>query len=102
MSEAERGTPDAHERAEAALRQANRALRLFSLISSAVVHASDEQALLGEICRIAVEIAGYPMAWIGRAESDERRTVRPVAFAGERAQEFLAGVHVSWADDEYG
>ena len=81
MRRSEQGSiePDA---TDAALRRANRALRLFSRISSAVVHATEKQALFDEICRIAVDVAGYPMAWIGRAEHDERRTVRPVAFAG--------------------
>ncbi len=95
-------TPAAREPPKAALQQANRALRLFSLIGSAVVHATDEQGLLAEICRIAVAAAGYPMAWIGRAEADSESTVRPVASAGEGSEEFLAGVHVSWAENEYG
>ncbi len=99
MSGAEQ-TRSLEDRTEAALTQANRALRLFSLINSAVVHASDEHALLSEICRIAVETAGYRMAWIGRAEHDARRTVRPVTSAGPG--EFLREIHVSWADDEYG
>ncbi len=94
--------PTTQARTEEALRQANRALRLFSRISSAVVQATDEQALLSEICRIAVEVAGYPMAWVGRAEQDEARTVRPVTFAGAGASEFLDRIHVSWAEDQYG
>jgi hypothetical protein len=67
--------PVEQDRSEAALRRANRALRLFSLISSAVVRATEERALLSEICRIAVEAAGYRMAWIGRAEHDAPRTL---------------------------
>ncbi len=102
MNGTERNTPIGRDRTGAELRQANRALRLFSLISSTVVHASDEPSLLSGICRIAVEVAGYRMAWIGRAEHDPGRTVRPIAFAGRGAREFLEQIHVSWADDEYG
>ncbi len=87
-------------RTETTLRQTNRALQLFSQCNGAVVRATDEQALLAEICRIAVESAGYRMAWVGRAEHDERRTVRPVTFAGPGA--FLDEIHVSWADDRHG
>jgi PAS domain S-box-containing protein len=86
---------------EEALRQTNRALRVLSQCNSAVVHATDEQALLKEVCRIAVGPAGYLFAWVGYADNDEARTVRPVAFAGD-AEGFLNRIHVSWADNEYG
>ena len=86
---------------EESLRQVNRALRVLSYCNAAVVHATDEQALLNEVCRIAVEPAGYKMAWVGYAEFDEARTVRPVAFAGPAAG-FLDRIHVTWADDVYG
>ena len=89
------------QKIEQTLRQANRALRLFSLCNSAVVHAAEEDALLAEICRIAVESAGYRMAWVGRAESDEAKTVRPVAYAGT-GEGFLDRIRVSWANDKFG
>jgi signal transduction histidine kinase/sensor domain CHASE-containing protein len=82
---------------EAALVRSNRALRLFSLVKGAVVRAKDEDSLLSEVCRISVESAGYRMAWIGRAEKDERKTVRPITFAGP-GKEFLARIWVSWGD----
>jgi len=86
---------------EEALRQTHRALRLLSRCNSAVVHAIDEQALLNEVCRIAVGQAGYQFAWVGYADNDEACTVRPVASAGH-AEGFLERIHVSWADNEYG
>lgn len=86
---------------EEALRQVHRALRVLSHCNSAVVHATDEQALLNDVCRVAVGPAGYLLAWVGYAEDDEERTVRPVAFAGP-AKGFLDRIHVSWADNEYG
>ncbi len=87
---------------EAALLRSNRALRLFSLVKGAVVRAKDEETLLASVCRISVEAAGYRMAWIGRAEQDERRTVRAIAFAGPGAQEFLAKISVTWGDGPEG
>ncbi len=86
---------------EESLRQTNRAIRMLSQCSSAVVHASDEHALLNEVCRIAVGPAGYPMAWVGYADNDENRTVSPVAFAGP-GEGFLDRIHVSWGDNQYG
>lgn len=82
---------------EAALVRSNRALRLFSLVKGAVVRAKSEDSLLSEVCRISVESAGYPMAWIGRAEQDARKTVHPIAFAGP-GKDFLDRIRVSWGD----
>ncbi len=89
------------EQTEAELRQTNRALRLFTLCNGVVVHAKDEASLLDDICRIAVESAGYRMAWVGRAEQDAARTVKPITFAGP-GEGFLDRIHVSWGDNEYG
>jgi PAS domain S-box-containing protein len=86
---------------EEILRQTHRALRVLSQCNSAVVHAAEEQALLNEVCRVAVGPAGYVFAWVGYADNDEARTVRPVASAGD-GEGFLDRIHVSWADNEYG
>jgi PAS domain S-box-containing protein len=86
---------------EKALHQTHRALRVLSQCNSAVVHAAEEQALLNEVCRIVVGPAGYVFAWVGYADNDEERTVRPIASAGD-GEGFLDRIHVSWADNEYG
>jgi signal transduction histidine kinase len=83
------------------LRQKNRALHLFSQCNSAIAYASDELALLTEICRIAVESAGYKMAWIGQAKDDHMKTVKPIAYAGLE-DGFLDKITVSWGENEYG
>lgn len=87
--------------AEAAAQRANRAMRLFSLVKGAVVRATDQQGLLTEVCRIAVEAAGYRMAWIGRCEQDEQKTVRPITHCGP-GDGFLERIHVSWGDNPQG
>jgi signal transduction histidine kinase len=86
---------------EAVLLQKNRALRLFSECNSAVVHSTNEQALLSRICRIAVDSSGYRMAWIGRVENDPAQSVKPVTFAGP-GEGFLDKITVSWGDNEFG
>jgi signal transduction histidine kinase len=86
---------------EASLRQANRALQLLLRANSAVVRATDEQALLEDICRVAVDVAGYPLAWVGRAEHDERSTVTTVAAAGA-TEGFLDQISVRWNDEPEG
>jgi signal transduction histidine kinase/CheY-like chemotaxis protein len=88
-------------RAEEQLRRANRALLAISSANQAVVRATDEAALLREVCRVVVETAGYRLCWVGYAEADETRTVRPVAQAGYE-EGYLKTVNVTWADTERG
>jgi diguanylate cyclase (GGDEF)-like protein len=79
----------------------NRALRLLSACNQTLVHATAEQTLLDDICRLIVDSGGYRMAWVGYAQDDADRTVRPAAVAGVE-QNYLQNVRISWADDEYG
>ncbi len=58
-------------------------------------------ALLQQICQIVVEKAGYRLCWVGYAEQDEAKTVRPVAQAGFE-EGYLKTVNVTWADTERG
>ncbi len=87
--------------AEQALKKINRASRLLGEAGNLLIHAVDEQALLQQVCALAVVEGGYKMAWVGVAEHDEFQTIRPVAWAGS-AQRYLDGVHISWAIDESG
>ncbi|MBN1844660.1 MAG: GAF domain-containing protein [Sedimentisphaerales bacterium] len=57
--------------------------------------------LLEEICRIVVDIGGYRLAWVGLAEYDQHKTVRPVAQRGYE-EDYLATVKITWADTERG
>lgn len=68
--------------AELELARLNRALRMRSACNEAVIHTTDEKGLLIEICRIAVDVGGYRMAWIGYALDDVEQSVLPIAWAG--------------------
>ena len=83
------------------LAQANRMLNILSECNQAVARAREEAALLQEICRIIVDLGGYPLAWIGFAEQDAAQTVRLVAQAGDQ-ERYLSTVHLTWADSEHG
>src|SRR5262252_5052800 len=83
------------------LQRINRVLRTLRAGHRALLRADDEPALLGEMCRVIVEEGGYVMAWIGYAENDAAKTIRPVAHAGEEAG-MLSAARLSWADDEAG
>lgn len=89
------------KQAQEELRKSNRALMALGSCSEALVSAENEHKLLEEICRVVVEVAGYRLAWVGYAESDDFRTVRPVAQSGYD-EGYLGTVNVSWADVERG
>jgi PAS domain S-box-containing protein len=55
----------ARRQGEAALIKSNRALEMVRQINQPLVRAEDETHLLDEACRIAVEVGGYQMAWVG-------------------------------------
>ena len=89
-----------HDTTELA-RRISRARTTLSECHRALTRATDEQELLDDICRIAVGLAGYSLAWVGFAEDDERKTVRPVARYGEAAP-YLDEISVTWGDNARG
>ena len=83
------------------LRRLNRALRTLSACNQALARAGSEQELLQQICDIMVSVGGYRMAFIGYAESDEEKTVRPTAQAGN-GEEYLKKIALKWSEKETG
>ncbi|OHE65661.1 MAG: hypothetical protein A2413_07635 [Treponema sp. RIFOXYC1_FULL_61_9] len=79
----------------------NRKLRMLSDSNQALIRFSDESALLNEVCRIIVGVGGYRTVWVGFAEQDADKTLRPVAKAGDEAV-FIDGLRMTWADTEKG
>jgi PAS domain S-box-containing protein len=88
-------------RKEAELAQINRTLKAVSESSQAMMRARNENNLMESTCRILVECCGHAMVWIGMAEQDEGKTVRPVAYSGFE-EGYLETLHITWADDERG
>jgi signal transduction histidine kinase len=87
--------------AEKALHRVNRALRVLSNCNEVLIHASDELGFMNEACRILVEDGGYRFAWVGFAELDQDKTVRPVAQKGFE-DGYLETANITWADTERG
>jgi PAS domain S-box-containing protein len=79
----------------------NRTLEALSKSSQAMTRTSDEQEFLDEVCRIVVEDCGYAMVWIGYAQNDEQKSIKPVAHAGFE-QGYLETLNLSWADIDRG
>jgi PAS domain S-box-containing protein len=86
------------KQAETTLRRLNRELSAISNCNQTLLRVEDEQTLLDAICHIVCEEAGYRMAWVGFAENDEAKTVRPVAWAGVESG-YIANAKLSWAEN---
>jgi PAS domain S-box-containing protein len=89
------------KRAEARLLQLNRALTARNNSSHALRDALHETAYLEQLCRIIVDDCGHAMVWVGYAEQDETKSVRPVASAGFD-EGYLETLGITWADTERG
>lgn len=89
------------KQAEHLLHHANRTLQAIRACHEAMLRATTEMELLEEICRIIVTTGGERMAWVGFAEKNAIKTVRPVAEAGVN-KDCVARAHISWADTPRG
>ena len=87
------------KQAELEIARMNRVLRMLSHSNQALIHLSDETTLLNEVCRIAVEIGGYQMAWVGFTEPTEKKTLRTVAHAGFDL-DYIEPVSISWTGNQ--
>jgi PAS domain S-box-containing protein len=79
----------------------NRELVAIKECNRALFKAGTEQELLDEVCRIVCEVAGYQMAWIGYAQNDPARSIRPAAWS-RSGQRYVSQARATWGDDERG
>ena len=86
---------------EEQLVELNRALQTLHQCNLALIHAKEEEELLRSICEILMEFGEFRMVWVGYREDDEKKSVRPVAFAGVE-DGYLQGLEITWADNERG
>ncbi len=84
-----------------ALARLNRSLKAYSLCHQAINRGVDEMQLMRDICRTIVEVGGYRLAWVGVAEDDEEKSVRPAVQWGDEYG-YLEGLKVSWANTDEG
>ncbi len=104
----ERHLAEMNERLEAQVRertgQLEKSVRLYRMLSQcnqALVAAADETELIRSLCHFIVAEGGYLMAWVGYAEDNDARTVRPVANVGFE-DGYLERARITWADVERG
>jgi PAS domain S-box-containing protein len=89
------------KKVEEALFRVNRALKVLGDCNKALIRATGELEFVDEVCRIIVEDGGYRLAWVGFAEQDKAKTVRPVAQRGFE-DGYLYTLNITWADTERG
>lgn len=89
------------KRTEIKLQRLNHVLKALGNSRRAILLARNEAEYLDEVCRIVVEDCGFRMVWIGYAEEDAERKVRPVAQAG-LGSDYLESVRITWDDSELG
>ncbi len=66
-----------------ALLKLNRMLMVLSDCNDAVIHIFDEARLLKKICRVIVEVGGYPLAWVALRDPGRINRLQPAAVAGQ-------------------
>ncbi len=91
----------ARKEAEEKLNRTTRALKVLTECSRTLVRASNEAEFIQDLCRIIVETGGYRLAWVGFAESDKKKSVRPVGYAGLE-KGYLETLKITWADTKRG
>ena len=79
----------------------NRALRVLSNTNQVLVRATSPQTLAADVCEILTDVGNYRFAWVGLAENDNNKSVRPLAQAGFE-QGYLDSLNISWQDNKFG
>jgi putative nucleotidyltransferase with HDIG domain len=74
----------------------NRAFDTLKEGNYALVHSYTETTLLDKMCRVVVDLGGYPFAWIGFPENDSCRSVRPAMHAGDE-KGYLSSLELTWS-----
>ena len=82
------------------LRRATRAISALWHCNATLQHAVNETEMLQEVCCCLVRECGYVLAWVGYAEGDPDKTVRPVAEFGPGGG-YADSVIVRWGVDAY-
>ncbi len=87
--------------AQEGLQRVNRALRVLSAGNTSLLKSTSEQEIIERVCRAVVEVGGYRLAWVGKAQDDAERSVQPLAHAGHESG-YIEKLRITWSDDERG
>ena len=83
--------------ADLKLARTNRALQMLSRSSIAINRIADEAGLLAEVCRVAIDVGNYRMAWVGYAQDDDVGSIKAAAHAGHESG-YLSVIRLGWSN----
>jgi diguanylate cyclase (GGDEF)-like protein/PAS domain S-box-containing protein len=86
------------KKTEVALLRYNRALKVLNQCNDILVHAVEVNELLDQVCNVLVDTGGYRFTWVGFAQSNESKTILPMARAGYESG-YLDST-ISWEENE--
>ena len=89
------------KRTEQSINRRNRHLQAISDANQVIVRATDEANLLNGVCQSIVKVGGYRFAWVGFAEQDRAKSVRPAAFYGIE-EGYLNTANITWGNTKRG
>ncbi|HZY25582.1 MAG TPA: PAS domain S-box protein, partial [Bacteroidales bacterium] len=89
------------KKAQEELLRLNRTLDSQSKSSQAMMHSKNEQDYLNEVCKIIIEDCGHAMVWVGYAQNDELKSVKPVAHFGFD-KGYIDHMNITWDDSVKG
>lgn len=89
------------KKAQEELLQLNRTLDAHNKSSKAMMHSHNEINYLNEVCKIIIEDCGHTMVWIGYAQNDKHKSVKPVAYSGFD-KGYIDQLKITWNDTERG
>lgn len=75
------------------------ALSALSEAAAALARANSTDLLISEVCDAITFQGHYLLAWVGRAEDDEKRLISPLGGAGS-ALAYIKKIQISWSDQE--
>jgi putative methionine-R-sulfoxide reductase with GAF domain len=78
-----------------------RVLEVLTSCNRALTQANTETELLEMVCQSLVNVGKYDFAWIGLAERDQDKTLKPMAQAG-KGQIYTRLMPISWGESEVG
>ena len=73
------------------------ALSALSEAAAALARADSTDLLVAEVCSAIAAQGPYVLAWVGKAENDENKTVQVLGGAGS-ALAYIENIVVSWSD----
>lgn len=81
-------------RAAASIKRLTRVYALLSGISALVVRARSTDELFSAVCKLAIDVGAFRMAWIGVVDP-HNHSVRVVVSCGDGAREYLESIAIS-------